>query len=130
MNLGTRAGIAGAALAAGLLGACQPEPEAPPPAPPLPAAVCDKAREGLERLSKTGGFEYDENGEATIDQASWLALSHYDRDQLGQVLAFHAACGAKEPPREQTVTIRSEYGTVLTRRIVETSVDFSRFLKD
>ena len=130
MKLGRATGIALPAVAAALLAGCQQQPEAPPPAARLPAKVCDNARQGLERLSGTGTFEYKANGEATIDQATWLSLSPHDRDQLGQVLAFHAACGADEPPREQIVTIRSEYGMVLTRRVVETSADLSRILQD
>ena len=130
MILVRKASLGSAALALGVIAACQQQPEPPPPPAPLPAAVCEKAREALERISKTGAFEFNAQAEATIDQASWLALSHHDRDQLGQVLAFHAACAAPEPSREQTVIIRSEYGTVLTRRVVETSVDLSQILKE
>ena len=127
----TKVALGCALMGTGLIAACQPEPEAPPPPQRLPAAVCEKAREGLERLSKSGGaFRYDAQGEATIEQASWLGLDHYQRDGLGQALALHAACGADEPPREQTITIRSEYGTVLTQRVVETSVDVSQILKE
>jgi hypothetical protein len=127
----TKLGVGFTLLGAVLVAACQPEAEAPPPAQRLPAAVCEKAREGLERLSKAGGaFRYDAQGEATIEQANWLALDQYQREGLGQALAIHAACGAEEPPREQTITIRSEYGTVLTQRVVETSVDVSQILKE
>ena len=130
MTLVRNAGLGWMLLGTGLIAACQQQAEAPPPAAPLPKAVCDNAREGLERLSKTGAFRYDAQGEATIDQASWLAFTHYERDGLGQALAFHAACGSKEPPREHTVTIRSEYGTVLTQRVVETNADISQILKE
>ena len=130
MTLVRRAGLGWVLLGTGFIAACQQQAEAPPPAAPLPKAVCDKAQEGLERLSKAGAFRYDAQGEATIEQASWLGLTHYERDGLGQALAFHAACASQEPPREQTVTIRSENGTVLTRRVVETNVDLSQIQKE
>ena len=131
MTMGTRAVIASAALASVALAACQrqaPEPEAP--AAPLPAVVCDKTGQALEKLGKSGGFEYDSQGVATINEASWFALSATDRDNLGRLLAFHVACASKEPSNEQNITIRNEYGRVLTRRIVETNVDLSEFLKE
>jgi hypothetical protein len=65
-----------------------------------------------------------------MNEAAWLAASPTDRDQIGQLLAFHAACQVKAPPREQSVTIRSEFGRILTQRLVETNVDPLGILKE
>jgi hypothetical protein len=115
-----------AALAA--LGACNLMDEAEQKAPvvPLPKQVCTQAREAIDKLSESGGFVYAGNGEGTIEEAAWLQLDPPSREQLEQVLAYDAACSAKEPPAEQTATIRNEGGRVLSQRVIETSADLSR----
>jgi hypothetical protein len=130
MSIRKAGSAASAALAALALSACQEaQRPAPPLAEPLPAQVCSQAREALEKVSRAGIFEYGADGQATIEEAVWLPMAPSQREALAQALAFHAACSAKEPPLEQTVTIRSEGGRVLTQRVVETSVDMSRLLE-
>lgn len=122
--------LASAALAALALSACQQaEQPAPPAAARLPAQVCDQARQGLEEISRGGSFEFNSDGQATIEEAAWLPMGAGQRDALAQALAFHAACAAKEPPREQSITIKNEAGRVLTQRVVETSVDLTKILQ-
>ena len=97
---------------------------------PLPEKVCNDARDGLEKIAGSGGLEYSDKGEATIGEDSWLRLPENAREQIAQLLAFHAACAAEQPPREQTIVIRSEFGRVLTQRVVETGADLSRLLEE
>jgi hypothetical protein len=118
-----------AVLALALAGCGEGEQPPPPIAARLPAKVCDKAKEALDKLSGTGSFEYSADGQATIDEAMWLPMAGGQRDAIAQGLAFHTACAAKEPPREVTVTIRNEGGRTLTQRVVETSVDIGRALE-
>ena len=122
--------LASAALASLALGACQ---EGQQPAPTatarLPAQICDQARQGLEEISRTGSFEFTADGQATLEEAVWLPMGGQQRDALTQALALHAACSAKEPPREQQVTIKNEGGRVLTQRVVETAVDITKALQ-
>jgi hypothetical protein len=127
---GGKAAIVPVVFAALALSGCGEAEQPPPVAPaPLPAQVCDQARKGLEEISRTGSFEYSADGHATIEEAVWLPMSGEQRDALGQALAFHAACSAKEPPRETWVTIKNEGGRVLTRRVVETTVDISKIFE-
>jgi hypothetical protein len=122
--------MASAALSALALPACEAEQPAPPAPPPLPAKLCSQVREALDKLSGSGSFEYSADGQATIEEAVWLPMGGQQRDSVAQALAFHAACSAKEPPREQSITIKNEGGRVLTQRVVETSVDLGRVLQD
>jgi hypothetical protein len=106
--------------------ACNPAPNPIPeqPAGPMPAKVCEEARQGLEALTGSGMFTYTAAGEATLDRETWLTMDQGQRDGLGQALAFHAACQAKEAPREQQYVIRDETGTSLAQQVVETTPDF------
>jgi hypothetical protein len=123
--------MASAALAVLALAACGEAEQPPPPiADRLPAKVCDQAKQALDELGRTGSFEYSADGVATIDEAAWLPMAAEQRDALGQALAFHTACSAKEPPREVSVTIKNEGGRTLTERVVETSIDIGRALRD
>ncbi len=121
--------ISSAALAALALTACEEAPKPTGPVARLPAELCTQARESLEKISKAGIFEYNQEGEATIEEAAWLPMNGGQRDALGQALAFHAACSAKEPSPERTIIIRNEGGRVLTQRVVETTIDISRALE-
>jgi hypothetical protein len=127
---GRKTAMAPVIFAALTLAGCG-EAEQPPPVaqPPLPTQVCDDARNGLEEISRTGSFEYSADGQATLEEAIWLPMAPAQRDGLAQALAFHAACSAKVPPRETWVTIKNEGGRVLTRRVVETTVDISKILE-
>ena len=114
-----------AAMLLPLAAGCDPpaDPAASLPAAPLPPQLCEEARKGLETLAGSGMFTFTDAGEATLDRESWLKMDQGQRDGLGRGLAFHAACQAKEPPREQQFTVRDETGTTLAQQVVETSAD-------
>ena len=116
-----------AAMLVPLAIACEPAPNPIPeqPAGPLPAKQCAEARQGLEMLTGSGMFSYTSTGEATVDRETWLKMEAGYREQLGRTLAFHAACHAKEAPREQQYVIRDETGTPLAQQVVEISPDLS-----
>ena len=131
MILGRRKGLTAAALAALAFAGCGEAEQPPPPvAQRPPEKLCSEAKKALDELSRTGGFEYSADGQATLDEASWLPMAGEQRDALAQALAFHTACSAKEPPREVSVTIRNEGGRTLTQRVVETSIDIGRALRN
>jgi hypothetical protein len=50
------------------------------------------------------------------------------REQLAQTLAFHASCAARRGSPEQAVAIRSQFGTVLMRRTIDTTLDLESLL--
>jgi hypothetical protein len=129
MNIRGKAFSSSAALTALLLASCQGEQPAPSAAARLPAQVCDQARDALDKLSATGSFEYAADGQATLEEAAWLPMGGEQRDAIAQALAFHAACSAPEPPREQSITIKNEGGRVLSQRVMETSVDVTKILE-
>lgn len=111
--------------------ACDAPPEPQPMnVGPLPRKICNEVSEGLSQLSKTSIFEYDAAGEATMPQEGWIPLPPDQKDQIAQLLAFHAACQAKNAPAEQKVVIKSETGHVLLDRIVETRPDLGSLVQD
>ncbi len=112
--------VAGAFAAIVLLAACEPAPEPRPPATALPKKICDDAEAAVKEATKTGALILNSPVEAMIAQASWLPLPEDQRDGLTRAMGIAATC-AGEPRHEQEVVIRSETGTILTRRIVETS---------
>jgi len=123
--------MATAAVAAIGLAACGEAP--PPPAPkagPLPPQLCDQARQGLEKMSASGTFEYSSDGQATIEEAVWLPMAPAQRDALAQALAFHTACASAEPARETSVTIKNEGGRVRSQRVVKTTADLMKALEE
>jgi hypothetical protein len=126
----TKAALAVATAAMLGLAGCNEAPPPPPPAQPLPEKLCQQAREGLDKVSSAGIFEYTADGQATIEESAWLPMAAAQRDAIGQALAFHAACSTEPPPRESTVTIRNEGGRVLTQRVVETTADISSLLEE
>jgi hypothetical protein len=121
-----------AALAALCLAGCdaQPDSGAGRAAAKLPAKVCAQAREAVEKLVAQGGVEVDGKGGATVMEEAWIPMGADRRDQLVQLLGYDAACRASEPSIEQKVTIRNEYGRVMSDRIVETGVDISALLEE
>jgi hypothetical protein len=121
-----------AALAAVSLGGCdaQPDPNARRAAVKLPAKVCAQAREAVEKIVAQGGVEVDGKGGATVMEEAWIPMGADRRDQLVQLLGYDAACRAAEASLEQNVTIRNEYGRVMSNRVVETSVDLSTILQE
>ena len=96
----------------------------------LPAQVCGQARDGLEKLRETGGFTYTGQGEASLDEESWLRLDERAREELVKLVAYDAACKAPTPPAEQDATVRNEVGRVLMQRVVETSADLSTLAQE
>jgi hypothetical protein len=113
------------------LAACDSQYAAEEPKAPvarLPAEVCKQASEGLSALKESGGFTYAGAGEGALEEQAWLQMSEPQRDQLLQLLAYDAACTAKEPPADATATIRNETGRILSQRVVETSADLSKVL--
>lgn len=123
-----------AALLLALLAGCDRQPAGQLPdtrvMAPLPAKVCSQARDALAKLKGKPGIEISGPAEATVEDQIWLQLGAPGRDQLAQLLAYDAACASSNAPREQQVTIRSQFGTVLMQRIVETGVDLSQILDD
>lgn len=120
-----------AAAASLALAACEQADPAPTRmAVKLPEKVCAQARQAVEKLVARGGFESDGKGGATMMQEAWLNLDPSARDQAAQLLGYDAACRAARPSLEQNVTIRNEYGQVLTRRVVETSVDLNPLMDE
>lgn len=114
-----------------LLAACDaPAPPTAMAAGPLPKQVCKKVSDGLTQMSATAMFEYNSAGEATMAEEVWLPMSPPQRDQLAQLLAFHAACQQENAPAEQKVVIRSETGRPLLDRVVETQADISSLIAE
>ena len=119
-------------LAAALAAGCDQEPElvvnAAAPMKP-PEQVCAQAREAMAKLEADAGLQSDGKGGATIMEEAWLRLDAGMKEQMIQLVGYDAACRADEPSREQTVTIRSEYGRPMVQQVVETSTDFSRLTR-
>lgn len=90
--------------------------EADPAGRAIPAALCGELDEVVAVVRKQTGMEF-EGEEAIIEDAAWRAMGG-GQDRLAQALAYRLACAAAIPPPEQSVTIRNEWGVVLTRRTV------------
>lgn len=114
-----------------ILAACGDAPP-PPEAPllPVPPEACAKVKEALDTLQGQGALVYTDKGEATIDQQAWLAMGEAAREQFAKALGFHAACSQPTPTAEQTVIVRSETGTTLMQRIIETQTDIGQLLRE
>ena len=116
-----------------LLAACDGQNAVEEPKLPvarLPAQTCNQAQAGLEKLKESGGLTYNGQGEATLDEESWMRLDERAREQLVELVAYDAACKAAVPPAEQSATVRNEAGRVLSQRVVETSADLSGLIKE
>ena len=123
------------AVIAPLLGlaACDPAPETPSDGAvvaSLPAKVCARASEELQRIAKSAMFEHGGKGSATIDEAAWLQLGKSGQDQLAQTMAIDAACTSSPAPREVQVVIRGADGRTLMSRIIEVAADIGAFLEE
>jgi hypothetical protein len=104
-----------------VLASCQgdvPKPEAAP----LPQSMCDEAEAAVKQLTQSGAVILSSPLEAAMAQESWLALPEDQRESLTRAMGMAATCAGGVPKLEQEVTIRSETGMVLTRRVVRTSV--------
>jgi hypothetical protein len=114
-----------------LLAACQGE--APPDlnqaaAGPPPQVVCDEVEKGLKPLADQTSIEFDDKGEATVEQAVWLTMAPESRADFARSLAFHAACLSRQQSEAQPVRIRNEMGTMLLETSVSTKVDLRSVL--
>ncbi len=108
----------------GLLAGCEPEPPEPrPPATALPKKICDDAQAAMKEATKSGALILNSPVEAMISQEAWLPLPEAQRDGLTRAMGVAATC-AGGPQHQQEVVIRSETGTILTRRTIETSFSF------
>jgi hypothetical protein len=102
------------------LAACEPEPE-PRIAAALPKSVCDEAQAAMKEATKTGAMLLNNPLEGMIAQEAWLQMPESHRDSLTRTMGLAATCAGGTPQLQQEVMIRSETGTILTRRIIETS---------
>ena len=114
-----------------VLAACQGE--APPDldqaaAGPPAAEVCAEVRKALKPLEGETSIDFDDKGEATVEQAVWLTMAPESRADFARSLAFHAACAAGRQSEAQTVRIRNEMGTMLLETSVSTKVDLRSVL--
>jgi len=100
--------------------ACHPEP-ASRIATPIPKEICDQAQAAVEKLTEAGALILRSPTEGMIAQEAWLHIPEAPRDGLIRAVGIAATCAEGMPTLEQEVTIRSETGVVLSRRIVETS---------
>jgi hypothetical protein len=104
------------------LAACDKFEEAPKAkvAEPLPAAICDKAKEAVRQITDAGVLMMTSPTEGAIAQEHWLAMQRPQKDALLTAIGLAATCGG-EPRLEQEVTLRSQTGDVLARQVVTTS---------
>lgn len=102
----------------------------PPPAPDqaVPKALCVQVKKGLDALGKSGSFEITGRGEAAVSEALWGTMTTEQRDQLIKLLAYDASCAAGAQSDAQSVVVRGDEGTDLTRRTVSTRVDAGEVL--
>jgi hypothetical protein len=124
----TAAGILLSALA-GCDFAPQP-PQGPAMIGRLPKDVCAQVAQSLDKAGKSGGFEHDGRGSATIQRDAWIVMGAKGQERLTQALAVDAACKADSAPREQQVFVRSEEGISLSSRIVEIAPDAEVFFEE
>ena len=113
------------------LAACQGE--TPPDleqaaAGPPPPEVCAEVGKALKPLESETSIEFDDKGEATVEQAVWLTMTPESRADFARSLAFHAACAAGRQSEAQMVRIRNEMGTMLLETSVSTKVDLRSLL--
>lgn len=92
-----------------------------PAATALPKKICDDAKAAVNEATKGGAVILNSPVEAVISQEAWLPLPEAQRDGLTRAMGIAATCAGGTPRHEQEVVIRSETGTVLTRRVIETS---------
>lgn len=90
---------------------------------PIPRKLCTEVKGALDSIAAQGGFDYKDNGEATIEQAAWLGMGEDQRDSVAHALGFHASCAAGRQNEAQEIAIRNDVGLVLMRRLVDTRVD-------
>ena len=106
------------------IAACHPEPT-PRAATPIPAEICDDAQAAVGQLTEAGALFLETPTEGVIAQEAWLSMPAEPRDGIIRAVGIAATCAEGTAKLQQEVTIRSETGMVLTRRIVETSFSLS-----
>jgi hypothetical protein len=115
-----------------LLAACHGEK---PPSPtetnvgPPPPQVCAEIRKGVAALDKLPTVHYDDKGEATVEQDTWMTMTPDNHADLARTLAFAAACASGHQSDAQSVRIRNELGTILLETTISTKVDLKSFRK-
>jgi hypothetical protein len=114
-----------------LLVACQGEapPDLNQTAGPPPAELCSEIAKSGKALRAQLTLDYDEKGEATIEQEAWTAMSPDDHNDFARTLAFIAACAAGKQSDAQPVRIRNESGRILLETTISTRVDLRSVLK-
>jgi hypothetical protein len=90
--------------------------------------VCKQVTEALAKLEESGTVQRPKPAEIVMEEQAWLQLPEASRDQISKLIGFDAACQAAEPPTEQTVIVRSEFGRVMAQPIVATSADLSTII--
>ncbi|HEX8583393.1 MAG TPA: hypothetical protein VF680_03165 [Allosphingosinicella sp.] len=95
-------------------------PAVTPIAERLPAEVCRQAKAALDKSVEGGALVLNSPTDAVIPQEGWFAIDAGGREALQTAMALSAVC-AGEPRLEQEVTVHSEDGQVLSRRVIKTS---------
>jgi hypothetical protein len=120
--------VLGASLA---ISGCYEQPELPKPVPSrLPENICKQVSEAVAKLEESGTVQRTKPAEIVMEEQAWLQLPDASRDQITKLIGFDAACRAAEPPMEQTVTVRSEFGRLMAQPIITTSADLSTILRE
>jgi hypothetical protein len=109
-------------VALALLAACDvgEAPAVTPMAERLPPEVCRQAKVALDKSVEGGALMLNSPTDAVIPQEGWFAIDAAGREALQTAMALSAVC-AGEPRLEQEVTVHSEDGQVLSRRLIKTS---------
>lgn len=120
-----------AALAALVLAAaCHAPPEQPKAvAEPLPSEVCDQAKEAVAKLTDGGALVLRTPTDGVMQQDVWVPAAPKAKDAMLNAIGLAATC-AGQPQLEQEVTIHSEYGELMTRRLVKTSYSTAEALAE
>lgn len=115
-----------------LLAACQGE--TPPDlnqaaAGPPPPELCAEIQKTAKALKDQPSIDFNDKGEATVEQAAWLTMDPDGRQDFARSLAFIAACASGKESEAQPVRIRNETGGILLDTTFPTRVDLRSVLK-
>jgi len=101
-----------------LLSACQfQETEKQEVVAAVPKELCEKTRADLESIKKVVAYENDDAGGVTIEESVWRGMGGM-QDMLVGSLAYKNACDSAPASGSITVTVRNEWGRVMTERQV------------
>jgi hypothetical protein len=111
-----------ALAAAALLASCGFPAEEKPvvAAERLPQAVCDRAKAAVAELTDKGALVLNTPTDGVMSQEAWVPVPANAKEAMMNAIGLAATC-AGEPQLEQEVTIHSEFGDLMMRRIVKTS---------